>query len=169
MIRTSADLSARAKEKVENYRHAGGIQPPAGEAHVDYNEITGRRAAARIHAQAFPDAPPYARYICFSLWRTFSPGPQDWPLAVCDGRTVRDEETASNTLFVVDEFPIGDALTAPVEGEEDMIAATIFRYRPRHRWWYFSNMAADDVLLFKFQDSDHSVTWRCPHTAFHDT
>jgi hypothetical protein len=73
-----------------------------------------------------------------SLWRTFSPGPQDWPLAVCDGRTVRDEETASNTLFVVDEFPTGDALTAPVEGEEDMIAATIFRYRPRHRWWYFS-------------------------------
>lgn len=169
MIRTSADLSARAKEKVENYRHAGGIQPPAGEAHVDYNEITSRRAAARIHAQAFPDAPDYARYICFSLWRTFSPGPQDWPLAVCDGRTVRDEETASNTLFVVDEFPTGDALTAPVEGEEDMIAATIFRYRPRHRWWYFSNMAADDVLLFKFQDSDHSVTWRCPHTAFHDT
>lgn len=169
MIRTSADLSARAKEKVENYQHAGGIQPPAGEAHVDYNEITGRRAAARIHGQAFPDAPPYARYICFSLWRTFSPGPQDWPLAVCDGRTVRDEETASNTLFVVDEFPTGDALTAPVEGEEDMIAATIFRYRPRHRWWYFSNMAADDVLLFKFQDSDHSVTWRCPHTAFHDT
>jgi hypothetical protein len=27
MIRTSADLSARAKEKVENYQHAGGIQP----------------------------------------------------------------------------------------------------------------------------------------------
>lgn len=169
MIRTSADLSARAKQKVEGYQHNGGIQPPAGEAHVDYNEITGRRAAARIYADRFPDGPGYSRYICFSLWRTFSPGPQDWPLAVCDGRTVTDEETASNTLFVVDEFPTGDALTAPVEGEDQMIAATIFRHRARHRWWYFSNMAADDVLLFKFQDSDHSVTWRCPHTAFHDT
>jgi hypothetical protein len=30
-------------------------------------------------------------------------------------------------------------------------------------------MAANDVLLFKFQDSDHDVTWRCPHTAFHDS
>lgn len=169
MIRTSADLTAIAQEKVEGYQHVGGIQPPAGEAHVDYNELTGKRAAARIHEQSFPDAPPYSRYICFSLWRTFSPGPQDWPLALCDGRTVTDEETASNTLFVVDEFPTGDALTAPVEGEDQMIAATIFRYRPRHRWWYFSNMAADDVLLFKFQDSDHSVAWRCPHTAFHDT
>lgn len=169
MIRTSADLSARAREKVEGYQHSGGIQPPAGEAHVDYNEITGRRAAARIYADRFPDGPGYKRYICFSFWRTFSPGPQDWPLAVCDGRTVSDEETASNTLFVVDEFPVGDALTAPVEGEDQMIAATIFRHRERHRWWYFSNMQADDVLLFKFQDSDHSVTWRCPHTAFHDT
>ncbi|MEO0033292.1 MAG: hypothetical protein RIS94_3050 [Pseudomonadota bacterium] len=169
MIRTSADLSQRAKEKVEGYVHAGGIQPPAGEAHVDYNEITGRRAAERIYRQSFPEGPGYKRYICFSLWRTFSPGPQDWPLAVCDGRTVENDETASNTLFVVDEFPVGDALVAPVEGEDEMIAATIFRYRDRHRWWYFSNMTAQDVLLFKFQDSDHSVTWRCPHTAFHDT
>jgi hypothetical protein len=169
MIRTSGDLSGRAQEKVEGYVHSGGIQPPAGEAHVDYNELTGKRAAARVYAQAFPDGPGYKRYICFSLWRTFSPGPQDWPLAVCDGRTVSDAETASNTLFVVDEFPTGDALTAPVEGEDQMIAATIFRFSPEHRWWYFSNMAKDDVLLFKFQDSDHSVTWRCPHTAFHDT
>ncbi|HQS95650.1 MAG: hypothetical protein B7X90_02375 [Novosphingobium sp. 17-62-19] len=169
MIRTSADLSERAKQKVEGYQHSGGIQPPAGEAHVDYNEITGRRAAERIYKDRFPDGPGYSRYICFSLWRTFSPGPQDWPLAVCDGRTVSDEETASNTLFVVDEFPVGDALTAPVEGEDEMIAATIFRQRDRHRWWYFSNMTAQDVLLFKFQDSDHSVAWRCPHTAFHDT
>lgn len=169
MIRTSADLTARAKERVEGYQHSGGIQPPAGEAHVDYNELTGRRSAARVYADRFPDGPGYKRYICFSLWRSFSTGPQDWPLAVCDGRTVTDDETASNTLFIVDEFPTGDALTAPVEGEDQMIAATIFRHRERHRWWYFSNMAADDVLLFKFQDSDHSVTWRCPHTAFHDT
>jgi hypothetical protein len=169
MIRTSGDLSSRAQEKVAGYVHSGGIQPPAGEAHVDYNELTGKRAAARVYGQAFPDGPGYKRYICFSLWRTFSPGPQDWPLAVCDGRTVNDAETASNTLFVVDEFPVGEALTAPVEGEDQMIAATIFRHRPAHRWWYFANMAPDDVLLFKFQDSDHSVTWRCPHTAFHDT
>jgi hypothetical protein len=169
MIRTSADLTARAQEKVENYRHEGGIQPPAGEAHVDYNEITGRRAAERAYATAFPDGPGYKRSVCVSFWRTFSPGPQDWPLAVCDGRTVSDEEATSNTLFVVDELPTGEELTVPVDGEDQMIAASIFRHRDRHRWWYFSNMAADDVLLFKFQDSDHDVTWRCPHTAFHDS
>jgi len=86
-----------------------------------------------------------------------------------DGRTIVGDEMASNTLFVVDEFPTGDALTAPVPGEDEMIAASILRYRPEHQWWYFSNMTRDDVLLFKFYDSDHSVTWRCPHSAFRDT
>jgi hypothetical protein len=169
MIRTSADLSNRAQEKTENYQHAGGIQPPAGEAHVDYNTHTGQRAAARMHEQAFGSPDGYRRFCCVSLWRTFTPGPQDWPLAVCDGRSVGDDEGVSNTLFVVDEFPVGDALTAPVEGEDQMIAAYIFRHSPAHRWWYFSNMERDDVLLFKFHDSDHGRTWRCPHTAFHDT
>lgn len=169
MIRTSADLSTRAQEKTENYQHAGGIQPPAGEAHVDYNTHTAHKAAARMHEQRFGSRDGYRRFCCVSLWRAFSPGPQDWPLAVCDGRSVADGEGVSNTLFVVDEFPVGEALTAPVEGEDQMIAATIFRHNPAHRWWYFSNMERDDVLLFKFHDSDHARTWRCPHTAFHDT
>ena len=90
------------------------------------------------------------------------------PLALCDGRSSFGGEEKSNTLFIVDEFPEGEALTAPVEGEENMIAATIPSYHPGHRWWYFSNMQHDDALLFKFHDSDHSRTWRCPHTAFHD-
>ncbi|ODU78655.1 MAG: hypothetical protein ABT10_22080 [Novosphingobium sp. SCN 63-17] len=122
-----------------------------------------------MHEQHFGSRDGYRRFCCVSLWRTFSPGPQDWPLAVCDGRSVADGEGVSNTLFVVDQFPVGEALTAPVEGEDQMIAATIFRHNPAHRWWYFSNMERDDVLLFKFHDSDHARTWRCPHTAFHDT
>jgi hypothetical protein len=169
MRRTSADLSTRAAQKVEGYKHSGGLQPQAGEAHIDYNPRTGEEAGARQYQALKPDGPGYRRHCCFSFWRAYSPGPQDWPLAVMDGRSIVGDELASNTLFVVDAFPEGDALTAPVAGEDRMIAATILRHRPQHRWWYFSNMAADDVLLFKFYDSDHSVTWRCPHTAFHDT
>ena len=71
-------------------------------------------------------------------------------------------------MLVVDEFHVGEAMTAPVDGEETMMAATIPSYHPAMRWWYFSNMQRDDALLFKFHDSDHSRTWRCPHTAFHD-
>jgi hypothetical protein len=168
MLRTSADLTERAKEKVEGYQHAGGVQPPAGEAHVDLDTATARRMAAATYEKHFPDGPGYKRFLISSYWRTFSPPPQDVPLALCDGRSSFAGEEKSNTLFIVDEFPEGEALTAPVEGEDRMLAASIFSHSPAMRWWYFSNMQADDALLFKFHDSDHSRTWRCPHTAFHD-
>ena len=169
MIRTSADLTERASQKAENYQHTGGIQPPAGEAHIDLNTPTAQRMAEFTYRKHFPDGPGFKRFLISSYWRTFSPPPQDVPLALCDGRTSFGGEEKSNTLFVVDEFPEGDALTAPVEGEETMMAATIPSYHPGHRWWYFSNMQHDDALLFKFHDSDHSRTWRCPHTAFVDS
>jgi hypothetical protein len=168
MVRTSADLTELAEQKTENYSHSGGVQPPAGEAHVDLNTATANRMAEFTYNKHFPDGPGFKRFLITSYWRTFSPPPQDVPLALCDGRTSFGGEEKSNTLFVVDEFPEGAALEAPVEGEENMIAASIFSYWPGMRWWYFSNLTRDDALLFKFHDSDHSRTWRCPHTAFHD-
>lgn len=169
MIRTSADLSQRAQEKVENYQHSGGVQPPAGEAHVDLNSETARRMAEFTYRKHFPDGPGFRRFLITSYWRTFSPAPQDVPLALCDGRTSMGGEEKSNTLFIVDEFPNEEDAVKPVEGEDQMIAASIFSHNPAMRWWYFSNMEPDDILLFKFHDSDHSVTWRCPHTAFRDS
>jgi len=168
MLRTSADLSERAQQKVEGYQHHGGIQPTAGEAHVDTNTATAQRMADATYRKQFPDGPGYKRFLVSSFWRTFSPPPQDVPLALCDGRTSFGGQEKSNTLFIVDSFPEGDELVKRVEGEDNMLAATIFSYHPSHRWWYFSNMQADDALLFKFHDSDHDLTWRCPHSAFID-
>lgn len=168
MLRTSADLTQHASQKTTGYQHAGGTQPPAGEAHVDINTATAARMAEHTYRTHFPDGPGYKRFLISSFWRTFTPGPQDVPLAVCDGRTSFGGSEKANTLFIVDEFPEGDALTAPVVGEDKMLAATIFSYYPGHRWWYFRGMEADDALLFKFHDSDHSRTWRCPHSAFRD-
>ncbi len=169
MIRTSDDLTDRVEEKVENYQHTGGVQPPAGEAHIDLNPVTAERMAQMTYEKCFPDGPGYKRFLIASYWRTFSPGPQDVPLAVCDGRTSFGGEEKSNTLLVVDEFPSEEDAVKPIEGEDNLLAATIPSYSPDHRWWYFSNMQADDVLFFKFFDSDQSTTWRCPHSAFRDS
>lgn len=168
MIRTSADLSERASQKVENYEHGGGIQPPAGEAHVDLDTQTAEALAERMYSTEFPDGPGYKRFLITSYWRTFSPPPQDVPLALCDGRTSIGGDEKSNELMIVDRIPEGEALVGPIERTHGRIAASIFSHNPAMRWWYFSNMQADDILLFKFHDSDHSRTWRCPHTAFHD-
>ena len=111
----------------------------------------------------------YRRFIAFSLWRVLSAPPQDMPLALCEGRSVRDDEGTHNTKVDVTEIPTGDALYAPIEGEENMAAATIFHYSPAHRWWYFPDMEPDEVIFIKLYDSDHGKAWRCPHTAFRDT
>ena len=169
MIRTSADLTEHAAKKAEGYTHSGGIQPPAGEAHVDLDTATARRMAETTYAEKCPGGPGFKRFLITSYWRTFSPPPQDVPLALCDGRTSFGGEEKSNTMFIVDELPSPEAAVKPVEGESERMAASIFSHNPGMRWWYFANMHADDALLFKFHDSDHSVTWRCPHTAFRDS
>jgi hypothetical protein len=145
------------------------VQPPAGEAHVDFTTKSANRLAALLYDKAAPGGPGYDRFIAFSLWRALSPPPQDWPLALCEGGSVRDDEGTHNTKVDVDVIPTGDALFAPIAGEEDMVAATIFRHSPDHRWWYFPDMTADEVIFIKFHDSDHSKAWRAPHTAFHDS
>jgi hypothetical protein len=145
-----------------------GCQPPAAEAHVDFTERSARRIADRLYAQARPHGAGYDRVIAFSLWRALSSPPQDWPLALCDGRSVHADEGTSNTKVDVDVLPEGDALFAPIDGEEDMVAATIFHHSPGHRWYYFPDMTRYEVVFIKLHDSDHTRAWRAPHTAFHD-
>ena len=166
MVRTSGDLPK--VEKVAGYQHYGGVQPPAGEVHVDFTRETAHRVAENTYRTAFPGGPGYSRFIATSLWRTFSPPPQDCPLALCDGRSLADDEGVRNTLHIVDEMPSEEDMVRPMEGEDERLAASVFRHSPAHRWWYFSNMHRDEALLFKFFDSDQSVAWRCPHTAFWD-
>jgi hypothetical protein len=167
MIRNSGDIAKYQKQEGP-YTHAGGVQPPAGEAHIDTEPSRADRYAQAVYDRVRPDGPGFKRFIYSSFWRTFSEPPQDCPLALCDARSVRDDEGLANVLYIVDKIPEGDAMFAPMPDDERP-AAAIFRYNPDHRWWYFSNMVRDEALLLKFHDSDHSVAWRTPHTAFWDT
>ncbi len=167
MARTSGDLSAYEQPKF-SVSHRGGMQPPASDAHVDMTPDRAERMARAIYERAFPDGKGYSRFIASSFWRAFSDPPQDWPLAVCDARSVRADEGVPNTMFVMDEPPTEEAMLGPMENEDQVPAAAIFRHSPEHRWWYFSNMTRDEAILLKFHDSDQSVAWRTPHTAFHD-
>lgn len=144
------------------------VQPPAAEAHVDFNEFTSKKIAKGLYEKSAPDGPGFDRFILFSLWRVLSDPPQDWPLALCEALSVDDDEGVSNVKVDVDEIPPYERRFDPIPGEEEMVAATIFFHNPNHRWWYFPDMTKDEVVFIKFHDSDHSRPWRTPHTAFHD-
>jgi hypothetical protein len=167
MVRTSGDIHKR--ESMSGYRHRSGIQPPAGEVHVDFSPECAEALAAATYAEAFPGAPPYRRFMITSLWRAFSPPPQDCTLALCEGSTVGADEGVSNALVVVDEIPDCDTMVGDWPEEELTVTAHVFHYSPQHRWWYFSGMTRDEVLLLKFHDSNRGRAWRVPHTAFFDS
>ena len=127
------------------------------------------RMARKIYEESFPGGKGYSRFIATSLWRAFSDPPQDWPLALCDARSVGVDEGTRNTLHIVDQIPDEQTMLRDMPNEDSLIAAAIFHYNPNHRWWYFSHLTRDEVVLLKFHDSDRSRAMRVPHTAFRDT
>jgi hypothetical protein len=162
---------------------SAAVQPPASDVHVDMTQDRAERLARSLYERAQDAAPGrearssvlgaaerrgYRRFIATSLWRAFSEPPQDWPLTVCDGRSVDPREGVPNLMVRVDELPDLHALPPEPPDADSLPAAYVFHYSPHHRWWYFPGMTRDEVVLLKFHDSDHSRAWRVPHTAFHD-
>ena len=142
-------------------------QPQAANVHSDFSVVGARERAAGAYQSRFPGAPGFRRALITSLWRVFSPPPQDWPLALCDYRSVGDDEGLDNRMYLVDEIP--DDLYAEMPATTPGASGSEFLHRAGHRWWYFPGMTRDEILLLKLNDSDHSVAWRAPHSAFRDT
>ena len=98
------------------------------------------------------------RVVHHNIWRTFSPPPQDLPLALCDFRSVRAED------LVIAEAAFDDE-----QGHVSWtFEAFLFAHNPAHRWHYYPDMTRDEVLVFKRYDTDKSLPWFVPHSAFED-
>jgi hypothetical protein len=129
---------------------------PAGWAHLDYgpDEIEVQlRETLQLNGRPVR---PYSRYVLYQSWRVLSDPPQDFPLAICDGRTVRD----------ADIVPIEYHMKA---GARDVTYRSRgSRYSERHQWWYFPDMMIDETIVFKGFDSAFPDATKTLHTAFED-
>ncbi|KAJ6555130.1 hypothetical protein DFH09DRAFT_1365823 [Mycena vulgaris] len=128
---------------------------PVSQTHIDQ---TNASALARVHRHPPAEEVPKLlkhRFQILNLWRPISHPAVDWPLALCDFRTV---DPANDIL------PI--ALIHP-DSEGEIFA---LKYNPNQKWAYFSGVAPDELILFKCFDSlqDGSVTLYTPHTGFED-
>ncbi len=97
------------------------------------------------------------RWAHFNMWRPITPPPQDYPLAVCDARSIRP----------------GDGITVVAETVTRTAGAfsfdtTGYLYNPNHRWCYFRDMTPDEVIVFKTHDSDPARAHQVAHSAFLD-
>ena len=115
-------------------------------------------AAADFNLRSNP-RPGYGirRAVQHNIWRCFSPPPQDMPLTVCDARSVSPDDI----IIAEAAFDRGGRI-------EWSFDAMLFRYNPGHRWFYYSDMTGDDVIVFKRHDTDPDAPCFTPHTAFAD-
>jgi hypothetical protein len=141
-------------------------QPQAALVHDDFSVVGERDRAQAAYTSRFPDGPGFHRALITSLWRVFSPPPQDWPLAICDYTSVLPDEGLDNRMYFVDKIP--DDLYLDMPPDAPGASGFEFHHNPDHQWWYFPDMTRDEILFFKLNDSDQSRAWRVPHTAFHD-
>ncbi|KAK7052408.1 hypothetical protein R3P38DRAFT_3386819 [Favolaschia claudopus] len=128
---------------------------PLSQAHVDQ---TPKSATAAVHrilpAEEVPELLKH-RFQLINLWRPINNPASDWPLALCDFRSVDPVADVAPVALVYDDR----------EGETYQV-----KYNEKHKWKYFSNVTPEEGILIKCYDSvqDGSVALYTPHTAFSD-
>ncbi|KAK1223373.1 hypothetical protein PQX77_013772 [Marasmius sp. AFHP31] len=128
---------------------------PVPQVHVDQTPEAARR---RVHQNLSPEEAEERlkhRFQIINLWRPISHPAVDWPLALCDFRSVNWEKD----LVPADlKFPDRDGQTFVV------------KYNPDHKWKYVRGLTPEELILIKCYDSieDGSVAVLTPHTAFED-
>ncbi|KAG7093555.1 hypothetical protein E1B28_007225 [Marasmius oreades] len=136
-----------------------GIDPkkrgPVPRTHVDQTPSAAHNRVHRHLPEAEAKERLKHRFQIINLWRPISHPADDWPLAVCDFRSVNWE----NDLVPVE-------LVYP-----DRVGETFnVKYNPEHKWKYLRGMTPEEFILIKCYDSveDGSVAVLTPHTAFED-
>ena len=124
--------------------------------HCDRTDRSVWREAGRALQHYGIDTPPEGRLVSYNVWRPLTPPPQDFPLALCDLRTVREE-------YLVRGLSTGN----PANPADD-VEFYLSLFDPDQRWCYFSNLTRDEVIVFQQFDSAASGPSGCLHTAFRD-
>ncbi|KAI0693929.1 hypothetical protein C8T65DRAFT_744548 [Cerioporus squamosus] len=128
---------------------------PVPQVHIDQTPESAR-ARVRRHLPE-EDVPKLlaGRFQIINLWRPISHPAYDWPLALCDYRSVdRENDLVPTTL----KYPDRDGETYSV------------KFNPGNKWKYLRGMSPEEVVFIKCYDSqDDGVTANfTPHTAFED-
>jgi hypothetical protein len=98
------------------------------------------------------------RLIVVNTWRSVGPEPlRRYPLAVADRRSVNRSCLSRNL--------IGRVPSGQPRGGIEIYSA---RYEAGHQWYYYPEMTAEEVLLWKGYDSAEVPLRPTLHTSFED-
>jgi hypothetical protein len=121
---------------------APGWEAQVGLAHADVTRASAEAFLAETMKGMGREVPAYSRMAVYQTWQVVSPPPHDSTLAFVDSRTVKAGD------FVFNDCHFGTSGTV-----WDNFESRIARFSPDHRWYYFSNIQTDELLVFKAYDT----------------
>ena len=129
------------------------IREPVRNVHNDYTEWSGPQRVRDVLPAAEAEELLKHRFCVIQVWRPIQPRIETSPLAICDAQSMAPEDLIPTERSYPDR-----------KGEIYHIA-----YNPRHRWYWFPQMARDEALVFKCYDSLKDGRARfTAHSAFDD-
>ena len=128
-----------------------GAIGPSRWAHSDYTEYSANKWVEWIEGWQNQKLKHYPHFAVYQTWRCVSPPPQDNILVLCD----------ASTIPVANLITFDACMRQPYDAPGNTFESQLCRYDEGMRWYYFSNMRADELLVFKSYDSDHSK-WAQP-------
>jgi hypothetical protein len=130
-----------------------GVEGGRGPSRCVHNDHTVNSAPRRVRDHLGEEAEELLRHRfgVVNVWRPILGPVLDSPLALCDARTFTDADLIASDLV----YPHVRGETSSVE------------YKPGHRWYYFSEMQPNEVLLIRVHDSADDGRARLSfHTSF---
>jgi hypothetical protein len=133
-------------------RKENGAREPVQFAHNDYTLKSGPQRVRDLLPDEADELLKH-RFAVINVWRPISEPVQESPIAVCDARTIDQNDWVTSDLRYRDRT-----------GEVYSIT-----FNPNHRWFYFPQMRRNEVILLKCYDSTDDGRARfTAHTAFDD-
>jgi len=147
------------RSAVRAARGERGVREPVDQVHNDYTIESGPKRKQQLLEAAGRSDLAQQRVAFVNLWRPIVGPVLDNPLTVCDARSVAASDLVRTAIQHFGE----DNLTVPRHRGEIYSV----RHAPAHRWFYFSAMRPEEVLLLKGYDSLADGRARfVPHTGF---
>ena len=128
------DHTVRASDP--EIREVKQIREPSTLVHNDYTTKSGF-VCLDENLGADSEKLKQGRFQIINIWRPLIDPVQSWPLALCDARSVDDSDM------------VDAERRAPNHTGEISLAT----HNAKHRWFYFSDMNPNEVLIFKTFDS----------------
>jgi hypothetical protein len=143
------DHTLRVEDEAK--RRAHGTRLPVAVVHNDYTERSGPQRVRDVLAPEEAERFLAHRFAMVNVWRSFGASAERFTLAVADGRTVPQLDYIAVDIVYPDRT-----------GEIYQNA-----HSDGQRWYYFSNMRRDEVILLKcFDTATDGRTRYTAHSGF---